>query len=207
MASEPVFEPGRYLTKVNGADYLEVKWRLVWLRNEHPDAKVTTELVDHDGNQAIVRALVELPTGAVASGYGSEAQNNFHNYIEKAETKAIGRALAALGFGTQFCPDFEFGAAQGQVVDAPVNLPGTKGGRAAGMSNNGYVEFNQQATFKQRNLIRALSQEVGITGEKLEELTKSATGQELASLDRRGASSLIEALKERQQRAGKAKSA
>lgn len=207
MASEPVFEPGRYLTKVNGADYLEVKWRLVWLRTEHPEAKIATELVDHDGNQAIIRARVELPTGAVATGYGSEAQNSFHNYIEKAETKAIGRALAALGFGTQFCPDFDFGAASGQVVDAPVNLPGTKGGRAAGMSNDGYVDFNQQATFKQRGLINALSKEVGIAGEQLEELTKASTGQELASLDRRGASTLIEALKDRQQRSGKAKSA
>jgi len=49
------------------------------------------------------------------------------DYIEKAETKALGRALAALGFGTQFCPDFEFGAREGRVVDAPVALEATRG--------------------------------------------------------------------------------
>ena len=39
------FDPTRYLTKVNGRDYLEVKWRLVWLRSVHPTARIETELV------------------------------------------------------------------------------------------------------------------------------------------------------------------
>jgi hypothetical protein len=51
---------------------------------------------------------------------------DFHDYIEAAETKALGRALAALGYGTQFCQDFDFSAnarpGTKQIVDAPVNL-------------------------------------------------------------------------------------
>ena len=47
------------------------------------------------------------------------------DYIEAAETKAIGRALAALGYGTQFCSDFDFSSnarpGKAQVVDAPVS--------------------------------------------------------------------------------------
>ncbi len=56
-----------------------------------------------------------LPSGGRATGYGSEAQGDFADYIEKAETKAIGRALAALGYGTQFALDFDLG---GEQVDA-----------------------------------------------------------------------------------------
>jgi len=129
--SEParVFEPGRYLTKVGGADYLEVKWRLVWLREVHPDAVIETELVSHVGQDAIFRARVSIPGGGSATGFGSEAYDDFRDYIEKAETKALGRALAALGFGTQFCPDFEFGAREGRVVDTPVDFSTTRGRR------------------------------------------------------------------------------
>ncbi|HKG29607.1 MAG TPA: hypothetical protein VKB01_10775, partial [Thermomicrobiales bacterium] len=37
-----------------------------------------------------------------ATGYGSETASDFPDFIEKAETKAIGRALNALGYGAQF---------------------------------------------------------------------------------------------------------
>ena len=47
------FDPSRYLTKVSGSDYLEVKWRLLWLRQTHPDASIETELVTHDGQAAM----------------------------------------------------------------------------------------------------------------------------------------------------------
>ena len=33
--------------RVNGADYLEVKWRLLWLRTNHPDAVIETEMMSH----------------------------------------------------------------------------------------------------------------------------------------------------------------
>src|SRR5512145_990965 len=120
MASETPFDPARFLTRVNGSEYLEVKWRLVWLRDRHPDATLETELVSHHDNTAIFRAHVQVPGGGAATGWGSEAAGDFRDYLEKAETKAIGRALAALGFGTQFCPDHEFGAAHGRIVDSPV---------------------------------------------------------------------------------------
>jgi hypothetical protein len=99
-------------------DYLDVKWRLVWLRSDHPDAHITTELVSHDGKLAVFHAEVVLPSGGRASGYGSETARDFPDYIEKAETKAIGRALLALGYGTQFALDYEMGDDQSE--DAPV---------------------------------------------------------------------------------------
>src|SRR5438105_6211525 len=122
------FDPTQYLSNFDGRDYLEVKWRLLWLRSQHPDARITTEIVQHneEGGFALFRAEVEVPDGGKATGWGSETVRDFHDYIEAAETKAIGRALAALGYGTQFCTDFDFSAnarpGKTQVVDAPVNL-------------------------------------------------------------------------------------
>jgi hypothetical protein len=117
----PEFDPSKYLTKVGSADYLEVKWRLVWLRTDHPDADIDTQLMSPpDTGEAIFKARITIPSGGAATGWGSETPNDFRDYLEKAETKAIGRALAALGYGTQFCPDFDFGAPAGKLVDAPV---------------------------------------------------------------------------------------
>jgi uncharacterized protein YbdZ (MbtH family) len=126
-ADQP-FDPTQYLSKFDGRDYLEVKWRVMWLRHEHPDARMTTEIVQHNEESgfALFRAEVEVPGGGKATGWGSETVRDFHDYIEAAETKALGRALAALGYGTQFCSDFDFSAnarpGTAQIVDAPVNL-------------------------------------------------------------------------------------
>lgn len=99
------FQPRRFLTRVNGQEYLEVKWRLVWLRAVDPNATVETDCVLHSDAQAIFRATVTMTSGASATGWGSETPGDFGDFLEKAETKAIGRALGALGFGTQFTID------------------------------------------------------------------------------------------------------
>ena len=100
------FDPTPFIRQLRGrgggADYLDVKWRLLWLRKEHPDAEIVTELVQHDPQMAIFKATVTVPTGGKATGYGSETASDFPDFIEKAETKAIGRALNALGYGAQF---------------------------------------------------------------------------------------------------------
>ena len=46
----------------------------------------------------------------------SETMSDFRDYFEKAETKAIGRALAMLGYGTQFAPELDEAE---RVVDTP----------------------------------------------------------------------------------------
>lgn len=105
MTSER-FDPRRFLIRLRGQEYLEVKWRLVWFRTEHPDASIVTELIEHSGDHAIVRASIRVPQGGEATGFAMERANDFPDYLEKAETKAIGRALAALGYGTAFAIDF-----------------------------------------------------------------------------------------------------
>jgi uncharacterized protein YbdZ (MbtH family) len=139
------FDPAQYLSNFDGRDYLEVKWRIMWLRSEHPDARIATEIVQHneEAGFALFRAEVEIPSGGKSTGWGSETVRDFHDYIEAAETKALGRALASLGYGTQFCTDYDFSAnarpGRDQVVDAPVNLadPRNLVTRASNLQRNG----------------------------------------------------------------------
>lgn len=113
------FNPNERMTKIKGKDYLEVKWRLVWFREEHPDWNLDTTLLHSDETTAIFSCKIYDQTGRqVSSGHGSESTKDWNDYIEKAETKAIGRALAMLGYGTQFAPELDEGE---RIVDAPVN--------------------------------------------------------------------------------------
>ena len=119
------FDPAAHLTKVGTSDYLEVKWRVAWLRDEHRNARIETELVERGPNWALFKATVTLPyvesddgklkmAGGFATGYGFEDVADFNDFIEKAETKAVGRALNHLGYGTQFAQSDD------AIVDAPV---------------------------------------------------------------------------------------
>jgi hypothetical protein len=193
MTETRTFDPTRHLSLINGNEYLEVKWRLVWLRTEHPDARIETEMVTHANNEVVFRASVTIPDGGSATGWGSEDAQSFGDYLEKAETKAIGRALAALGFGTQFCTDFDFGAAQGRVVDSPVALhavrdQGAQRPRpAAGLA----------ATEKQQSLIQSLGRDARLDLNSLNDLAQEQTGHTLDELSRKDASALIDILQER----------
>lgn len=205
MSTAAGFDPGRYLTKVGGSDYLEVKWRLVWLREAHPDAAIETELISHDGQFAVFHAKIAVPGGGSSSGWGSEGYNDFRDYLEKAETKALGRACAALGFGTQFCPDFEFGAAQGEVVDSPIDFASTRGRRvtpSAGSgerpADRGVASLSQPVTPRQLKFIQAIAREKGTSDEEINAEVERVYGKaSVADLDRRDASAFIDRLQSR----------
>jgi hypothetical protein len=117
------FQPNEHLINLGNANtprwYLPVQWRLVWLREQCPEAKISTEVIhlDFEKGIAVFRATIKHGE-AEAVGTGSETIRDFRDYIEKAETKAIGRALAGLGFGTQFAPELDEG--DQRIADAPV---------------------------------------------------------------------------------------
>jgi hypothetical protein len=112
------------LLNLRGGEYLEVKYRLVWFREDHPDWAIETKLMSVDQDSAYARATVKDEKGRViATSHKFESRSGFADFMEKAETGAIGRALALIGYGTQFCAD-EFDEGE-RIVDSPVNnLPG-----------------------------------------------------------------------------------
>jgi hypothetical protein len=111
-------QTGQWVTRQD--EYLEVKWRLVWFREKYPHGRILTEemCIDLDQGYARFRATVEDGEGGKATGTGTELRKSFEDYVEKAETRSIGRALAALGIGTQFVGE-ELSEGE-HVADAPV---------------------------------------------------------------------------------------
>ena len=166
------FDPAKHVSTVSGREYLEVKWRLVWLRTDQPLASVETELHSLNDSMAVFRARVRTPDGAEASGWGSETVSDFADFIEKAETKALGRALAALGYGVQFCEDFDYD---------------TDARRRSG---------DDRATDAQLRAIYAIGFSAGLTREQVDERCRSAFGPRWpAEVTRREASAQIDVLK------------
>jgi hypothetical protein len=106
------------LISLKGKEYLEVKYRLVWFREEHPDWSIETESTSGAQDYMVMKATIKDQSGRVlATAHKREDQKHFPDFMEKAETGAIGRALALVGYGTQFAPEIEEGE---RIVDAPV---------------------------------------------------------------------------------------
>lgn len=126
------FNPNDHLISLKGKSYLEVKWRIMWFRQEHPDYGMHSQILEHDIEKkyAIVKATITDSTGRVlAEGTKMEDIKGFIDYLEKAETGAYGRALGALGYGTQFAPEFDEivpGVENPRIVDAPIETPKVK---------------------------------------------------------------------------------
>ena len=112
------FNANEHMMKLKGRDYLQVMWRLVWFREEHPDWTIDANIVEMDADHAVFKAVICDENGQQKSaGHGSESKRDFGDFMEKAETKAVGRALAMLGYGTQFAPELDEGE---RIVDSPV---------------------------------------------------------------------------------------
>jgi hypothetical protein len=94
-------------------------------REKYPHGRITTEevCVDLDRGYARFKAIVEDGEGGLATGYGTETKAGFADYVERSETRALGRALAVMGFGTQFVgTELEEGD---HICDAPVTTTTT----------------------------------------------------------------------------------
>ncbi len=146
------FNPNEHVMQLKSRegskDYLPVQWRLVWFREACPQGTIDTEELEYDLDREVeaeayvwnpekkrsekvikkargyarYRAVVTDGKGGRATGTKSENAANFADFGEKAETGAVGRALAGLGYGTQFAPEFN---EEHRIVDSPVERVAT----------------------------------------------------------------------------------
>lgn len=193
------FNPREHLielkSKQGSQEYLPVQWRLVWFREACPQGEILTELITLDLDRetqeegyawnnetrrsekvvkrakgyAMFKATIKDGKGGIATGYKSERAASFSEYAEKAETGAIGRALAALGYGTQFAPELD---EQHRIVDAPVD----RSASSSDGNNNGQKPL---ATVRQ-----VTGNHAKVSGASVEEKTAGtlATDQQLTSI-------------------------
>lgn len=101
------FDIGRFIGTVNRADYVDIKYRIVWFRHDWAGGHIRTQLMKfeetHDNKAyAIFKATVDCSAlgGPYGEAFGSETRGDFGDFLEKAETKALGRALERCGYGT-----------------------------------------------------------------------------------------------------------
>jgi len=130
-----IFDPNKYMLKLpkqkkvtlpNGqvrwekteTDYLPVAARIAWFRREHPLWSIMTKAEKWGDKAVVMKATIKDMLGTViATARKKETEIGFPDYIEKAETGAIGRALAMCGYGTLQAPEFD---EQDRLADAPV---------------------------------------------------------------------------------------
>jgi hypothetical protein len=113
------FNPDEHMMSIKGKKYLPAAWRLVWMRSDHPDWRIITKPVEINFEKQFGVFHAEIQDGqgnTLATGHKMESVKDFGDWLEKSETGAIARALAAAGYGTQFAPEFEEG---NRITDSP----------------------------------------------------------------------------------------
>lgn len=197
-----MFNPNSHIIQLKSQqgpkDYLPVQWRLVWFRELCPEGTITTEMLDLNRSEecetevsvwndatrkyekvikrargvAVFRATVTDGKGGSATGTKTENAACFADYLEKAETGAIGRALAGLGFGTQFTGD-ELDEGD-RIADAPVSRP-----------SRSDIDPDSPATMQQLDTIRKLQRANGQAEMDLDGITWADAAAMLQELQKR----------------------
>lgn len=110
---------------LKGKDYLQVAHRIVWFREDHPDWTIETSIHTLNNEVAIVSAEITDSAGkTLARGHKMQTAKGFPGgYLEKAESGAVGRALAFLGYGTAHAQELEDEDANDLSTFADTPLP------------------------------------------------------------------------------------
>lgn len=211
------FDPSRYA---------QVKDRIPLFWENYPAGRITTEIyaLSEDWTRVIIKACVYRDVDEAeptATGFAEETQTpngggaNRNSHIENCETSAIGRALANFKFQggierpsreemekAQRVGTANAGFEEGQrVADAPRNTPAPRPApRQEPQDVRSAVAVEQageRATERQIKFCVAIGRESGMTEPELNDWCQELYGTDLDHLNRRDASTLIEALQRR----------
>ncbi len=187
--------------------YLQVRDRVLWFRHDHPTGQIVTEILSEPGVEpAVVQATVTF-TGldgeqARGTGLGQCDKARWSDWLEKAETKAIGRALAMIGYGTQFALELDEEEDDPLIVDAPVesrkSRQASESTPARSNGSNGPAMTNPgaPATDNQLRFIANLGKDLKLDSSGLDMASAELFGGVLIdSLTKGQASEFIEQLK------------
>jgi hypothetical protein len=127
------FNPADFTRELPNEDgstslYLDVKYRLLWFRLHRPNGKIDTEIIHVDDKSAVVCSRLyadktDPPEQYVAKSTAQRfvsSEKFGDRFLETAETAALGRVLAASGYGTQFCGSTDL--LSDVIADAPVDI-------------------------------------------------------------------------------------
>lgn len=154
------------ITNIRGKEYQTVALRVTKFRADKEEWSLTTEIVSRDDECVVMKATIANEQGRIlATGHAEEyrksSQVNKTSALENAETSAIGRALAAAGWGgTEFASANEVQNAIHQQENTPVGgMPDDEYNRlTAKMKTAGVPAAKLHETFGVSDL-RALTQD------------------------------------------------
>ena len=89
---------------IHGKQYVEVKERIKYFRENFKDWSLTSEVIDLTEDRCVIKATISNEKGRViASGIAYESKGSSYinktSFIENCETSSWGRALANIGIG------------------------------------------------------------------------------------------------------------
>jgi hypothetical protein len=172
---------------VTQSDYLEVKWRRVWFNEEHPDWKILIDVKMFPENDIPKACLAKAEiyndkNELVTIGWGYSTVEMFKRFVEKACTAAEGRALASIGYGTQWAEEYyEDTDSAENLVDSPV------------IKNAVEVIQEEQATTAQKEFVKKLVKDK--KQEEILSMLKEVKAESIDTLNKTQASILINKLK------------
>lgn len=120
------------ITLDEGEEYLNVPYRVAMFKKEHPEALITKKLLNapeaFKNGIAVVEVRIIEASVTIATAHAQrkyEDDEKKRNFIEFAETAAIGRALSILGYDLPPGKGNQFSDA-GDVADAPAAAKASK---------------------------------------------------------------------------------
>ena len=85
---------------------------------DHPDWSIITKTEELANKAVVMKAIIRnSDRRIIATARKKETEIGFPDYIEKAETGAVGRTLAMCGYGTLQAPEFDEGE---RIADSPI---------------------------------------------------------------------------------------
>ena len=163
---------------IHGKQYVMVHERVAAFHEKHSGdmTDIQTEVLEWRGNEIVIKASVRVGGKGVYTGIAHELQSsskiNKTSYVENCETSAIGRALAAAGFGIEAAY-----ASGNEVQNAIASEPKDKSALAIDAAKDEFIQmlgekykWDEATTLKKAAKAKA---DIGITDIKtLDDITK-----------------------------------